>query len=129
MTQPRVLFALAGDIQRQAHARIKYGLFVDALARQGVQIIPYDTTLHGLDRVLMAARVFHPNRHIWRERFWKNIPAFEARSRHLADNILRQKNLDLVLHIVYQKLLRHLHCLLVKNLPARVETCCCVLLR
>jgi glycosyltransferase involved in cell wall biosynthesis len=98
MNQPRILLALVGDIERDAHARTKYGLFADALAQQCGRIIPCDLTLRGAPRILNAIQNFHPNPKRWRERFWKNIPAFEIRSRMIADRALRLRP-DLILQI------------------------------
>jgi glycosyltransferase involved in cell wall biosynthesis len=93
-----ILLALVGDIQLEAHARTKYGLLADALTRQVETVKPCDVSLRWLARYLNALRVFHPNRQIWRERFWKNPLAFEARSRLAAKQVYKH-NPDLVLQI------------------------------
>lgn len=76
----RVFGALVGDVAHEAGARTKYGLFFEALAQRFPVAGVYDATLRGLPRVLNAARVFHPNPSRWKERFYQNLPAFEARS-------------------------------------------------
>lgn len=76
----RVFGALVGDIAHEAGARTKYGLFFEALAQRFPVVGVYDATLQGLPRLLNAARVFHPKPSRWKERFYQNVPAFEARS-------------------------------------------------
>jgi len=80
----RVLVAMVGDVQNEAFARIKYGHFCNALERSGNVVDTLDTSLRGLSRIWNALRCFHPSARIWRERFWKNVPAFEARSRQVS---------------------------------------------
>ncbi|GAB4481252.1 MAG: glycosyltransferase family 4 protein [Anaerolineales bacterium] len=82
--RPRILLALVGDIERDIAARVKYGYFARALNQECGEVQAVDVTLRGLARWLNAARVFHPDFHIWRERFWKNIYTFAPRSRRVA---------------------------------------------
>ena len=86
--RPRVLVTLMGDIDKDA-ARIKYGFLVKALERQLPVVAVHDTTLKGVERLLNALWVFHPNREIWRQRFYKNPAAFRARSRGAAALVRR----------------------------------------
>jgi glycosyltransferase involved in cell wall biosynthesis len=95
---PRILLPLLGDMQREASARIKYGLFADALARQFGTVIPCDVTLRGPMRYLNALQTFHFSYKVWRQRFLKNIAAFEVRSRLVAKQVIRYHP-DLVLQI------------------------------
>lgn len=98
----RVLLALVGDIEREIAAHVKYGYFARALAQECGEVIPVDATLRGLARLWNAALVFHPNQHIWRERFWKNIYTFQSRSRRVARAVQRHKpNLVLQLGAVF----------------------------
>lgn len=90
MSSPRILLALVGDIQNDAHARTKYGLFADELIRQCGEVVSCDMTLRGIPRVFNALQILRPNLQIWRERFWKNIPAFKTRSRMVAEQVRRQ---------------------------------------
>ena len=83
----RVLVAMVGDVQNDAFARIKYGHFCNALERSGVKVDTLDASLRGLSRIWNALRFFHPSTRVWRERFWKNVPAFEARSRQVCHYI------------------------------------------
>lgn len=76
-----------GDIVREPNIRVKYGLLFEAVARRFVLIDVYDANLSGLPRLFNALLHFHPNHHRWRERFYKNIPAFRARSRQLAGRL------------------------------------------
>lgn len=87
MENPKVLLTLVGDLEREDAARVKYGLFALALGRQAGRVKPFDVSLRGPVRWLNALQVFHPNPQIWRERFWKNIQAFELRSNHVARRI------------------------------------------
>lgn len=73
-------------------------MLAEALIRQGQEIIPVDATLRGIPRVFNAIQTFRPNLQEWRERFWKNISAFETRSRLLADQVLFHHP-DLILQI------------------------------
>jgi glycosyltransferase involved in cell wall biosynthesis len=72
---------LVGDIERQAWARVKYGHLFDALGRSVPLVAVEDVGLCGVARLANAARVVHPDRRRWRERFYQNVPAFAARSR------------------------------------------------
>lgn len=81
---PRMLVTLVGDIQKDEFARVKYGLFCEALKRTGAAVETLNANLQGVPRALNAIRVFHPCFSIWRERFWKNVPAFEARSHYIS---------------------------------------------
>ncbi|RLD07789.1 MAG: hypothetical protein DRI32_00185 [Chloroflexi bacterium] len=78
---PRLAGLLAGDIHNQPDAKIKYGLFFEALARQFTLGDIYDASLYGMKRYWNAAKVFHPNLNTWRNRYMQNIPAFRSRSR------------------------------------------------
>ena len=82
-THLRILLALVGDMENDAFARVKYGPFSDALQRAGSIIETSDVSLRGFSRIWNALQVFSPSLSIWRERFWKNLPAFDARSQRL----------------------------------------------
>jgi glycosyltransferase involved in cell wall biosynthesis len=82
--RPRVVGVLVGDIIREPGARTKYGLLFEALARRISVAGVHDATLGGVERLLNALRVAHPNRQVWRERFYQNVPAFGHRSRRAA---------------------------------------------
>ena len=86
---PSLACFLVGDVQREAGARTKYGLLFEALGRhcqvQGI----HDLTLRGPDRWVNLAQTFHPRPRTWKERFYKNLPAFRRRSQ-LAARLVRQ---------------------------------------
>ena len=79
-----VVGILAGDLEHQLDMKVKYGVFFDVLAQHVDLIEVYDASLHGIRRYLNALKVFHPSRHIWKERFFKNVSAFKARSKKVA---------------------------------------------
>lgn len=81
---PRVAGLLVGDIAREPGARVKYGFLFDALARHFELGGVGDVTPRGLDRWVAALAAAHPDRRVWRERFYKNQPAFLGRSRRAA---------------------------------------------
>jgi glycosyltransferase involved in cell wall biosynthesis len=83
----RILVTLIGDVHNDPFARVKYGLFIEALQKSGAKASTLNADLHGFPRVLNAMRTYHPTRSVWRERFWKNVPAFEARSRYVSRHI------------------------------------------
>ncbi len=89
MAKPRVVGALIGDIQREAFARVKYGDLFDRLAQEVDLLAVHDATLRGARRYLNLAQAFHPNRARWKERFYKNLPAFDLRSRQVRDFLKR----------------------------------------
>lgn len=98
MNRPRILLAHVGDIQREDHARIKFGLFADSLAHECGPLSFCDATLRGWRRFFNALQVFSPRFQVWRERFWKNTAAFDTRSRLVARQVQREKP-DLVVQI------------------------------
>ena len=77
----RLAVALTGNIHTDPGTRVKLGFLVQALSRQFHIVAVVDANLSGLPRLLNALRVMHPNRRIWQERFYKNLPTFDARSR------------------------------------------------
>jgi len=77
----RLAVALTGNIHTDPGTRVKLGFLVQAVSRQFHVVDVVDANLSGLPRLLNALRVIHPNRRIWQERFYKNVPAFDARSR------------------------------------------------
>ena len=98
MSNPRIIGTLVGDVIHEAGARTKYGLFFDTLRTHYPVVDVHDATLRGPDRWLNALLMFHPNRHQWRERFYKNIPAFKKRSQRtsaVVDSLADQANLVL----------------------------------
>ena len=82
---PRLLIVMDGDIHNDPEMTIKYQPFINALGRRFPIAGVRDAGLHGLQRVLNAARVWHPDLKKWKARTVKNIPAFIARSKNAAD--------------------------------------------
>jgi glycosyltransferase involved in cell wall biosynthesis len=78
--KPRMAGVLVGDIYKDPGARIKYGAFFDVLAERLPLVEVYDATLSGWSRYWNALLTFSPNSDRWRERFYKNVPAFRLRS-------------------------------------------------
>lgn len=77
----RVAAVMNGDIYGESWARTKYGHLFDALGRRVNLVEVLDVSLSGFERLLNGLMVFHPNRHQWKQRFYKNLPAFRMRSR------------------------------------------------
>lgn len=75
-----LLVLLAGDIRNDPDARTKYGGLATALERHFEHTQVYDVSLKGWRRVYNALQVFHPNLRLWKQRFYKNLPAFRLRS-------------------------------------------------
>jgi glycosyltransferase involved in cell wall biosynthesis len=85
--RPQVAGVVIGDIFREPNAQVKYGFFFEAVKQQFPLVDIYDATLRGPARLFNAVRSFHPNRSYWRERFYKNIWAFQTRSRLVAAHL------------------------------------------
>lgn len=98
--RPRIAGLLIGDIYHEPPARVKYGQFFAALARQFRLVDVCDVKLHGPGRYFNALRTLHPDRKTWRERFYKNILAFRQRSRQ-AKSWVRNlaSDIDVVLQV------------------------------
>jgi hypothetical protein len=97
---PRLIGAVYGDLNASPGTRVKYSILFEALARRYTLAGVFDASLRGLSRYLNALSVFHPDQRVWRERFYKNIPAFQARSQRLNARLRRLDGLaDLVLQV------------------------------
>ncbi len=117
MNDKRILLPLVGDIQKEAHARIKYGYFFDALSPYFKDVIPFDATLRGSNRLINALTVFHPDLRRWKERFWKNPAAFDMRSKMIANQIQKKlPNLVLQIGVTFDATLYH------QNTPLYIYT-------
>lgn len=96
----RVIAMLSGDLKRQPEARIKYGRFFEALAEQVELVGIYDASLKGMERWMNAARTFDIQTKTWKERLYKNVSAFDLRTRHALRYLqFRQGSFDVVLQI------------------------------
>jgi glycosyltransferase involved in cell wall biosynthesis len=89
-TRPRVIGMLVGDLNHQMDMQTKYGAFFDAFAQRFELVDIYDASLKGFDRLINAMQMFHFQKKKWKERFFKNVPAFKRRSTR-ADRYLRQQ--------------------------------------
>ena len=97
--KPRVVGTLVGDVYREPNARTKYLPLFEAL-KQHIQLVDiHDVTLRGVARFFNALQVIHFDRHQWRERFYKNIPAFRTRSKGAVSYL---KTLDGKVDVVLQ---------------------------
>jgi glycosyltransferase involved in cell wall biosynthesis len=98
--RPYVAGVVIGDIFRELSAQVKYGFFFEAIKQQLSLVSVYDATLRGKARLFNALLSFHPNRRQWRERFYKNLWAFGARSRHVAAYLKSVRDqVDVVLQV------------------------------
>jgi glycosyltransferase involved in cell wall biosynthesis len=97
---PLIMLALVGNLAHDRSASVKYGLFHAALETVYGPVETFDATLRGFPRLLNALQMFHPKPWMWRERFWKNVPAFKTRSQ-LAANAVRAGHgqVDVVLQL------------------------------
>ena len=85
----RLSGVIVGDVERNPAAAVKYGYLFDELARSVCLVNIIDASLAGHQRWWNAARTFHPRRRLWKERFYKNVPAFRARSRQVQRQLER----------------------------------------
>jgi glycosyltransferase involved in cell wall biosynthesis len=76
----RLLTTLVGDVRNKADMRAKYGTFFGALAQRVELAGHYDASLRGAARYWNAARSFGLPRTRWKERSFRNEPAFRMRS-------------------------------------------------
>lgn len=81
MKQKRMIGTLVGDVVNDVKAQTKYGHLFYAMEAHFSLTTVYDASLSGSDRWLNAIWAFHINRRRWRNRFYKNVPAFKQRSR------------------------------------------------
>ena len=96
----RMVGLLTGDILRQQDMQTKYGSFFAALATRFELLDIYDVSLKGFDRWMNALQVFSPDLSKWKEHFFKNVPAFETRSRKAQDYVEQFKGkVDFVLQV------------------------------
>lgn len=91
---------MAGDLKRKPELRVKYGIFFETLASQFELVDIYDVSLKGMDRWMNAARSFDIHRKAWKERIYKNVTAFDLRTRR-AVKVLRSRRgqYDVVLQL------------------------------
>ena len=101
MTQNiRIIGTLMGNMETKASDRTKYGLMFEELGKRLNLVEVYSTALSGADKWLNAVQVFHPKKQVWRQRFYKNLPAFRTRSRRTAAYIQRNcANYDLIFQV------------------------------
>lgn len=96
----RVAGALVGDIQRKPDLQIKYGKFFATLGNRFDVMDIYDATLRGGEKYWNALMTFTPSIPRWKQRFFKNVPAFKARSRRAAEHFCKmQDKADVILQL------------------------------
>jgi len=96
----RVVAVLAGDLQHQKDMQAKYGVFFTTLAKYVTLVEVYDANLAGFQRYWNALRSFHPSKRQWKERFFRNVPAFKARSKKVAAHLQSSSDkVDVVLQL------------------------------
>ncbi|MBI9047394.1 MAG: glycosyltransferase family 4 protein [Anaerolineaceae bacterium] len=100
MQEKQITALLYGNLHKDPSKQIKYGMLFDALSSHYPGLDIYNTDLEGLPRLVNAAVSFHPDRQLWKERFYKNLPAFRMRSKGSHAYLTKhQKDIDLVLQI------------------------------
>lgn len=98
--KPHLAGFMLGDLDFDPVASIKYGYLFHALERLYGPIRVFDISLRGPERWWNGLRMFHPNLRRWKERYYKNLEAFVARSRKGA-RLLRnlRGNVDIAIQI------------------------------
>lgn len=81
----RLLCATVGNVDKQPGVGVKLGFLYEAFNNYAKVIDTYDASLKGVDRFTNLVSVFHPNVAIWKERFYKNVPAFRLRSKRFVE--------------------------------------------
>ena len=81
---PRVVGALVGNIFHEPEAHTKYQYLFEAVGHHFPVVGVHDATLRGVARLINALQVIHPDWQRWRERFYKNVSAFQIRSQRAA---------------------------------------------
>src|SRR5512143_2394179 len=96
----RILIALVGILVSQVDMQIKYGALFGALSRRVTIVEHYDARLRGMAQYWNALQTLDPSIKRWRERYFRNVPAFRLRSKKIVHH-LRQISppLDAVLQL------------------------------
>lgn len=98
--RPLIFATLVGDIESDPSNRIKFGDFFQTLANRFPVVEVYNAHLGGMARYVNALHVFSRDKQLWRERFYKNLPAFRQRSQKVVAAISHSSNqIDLILQI------------------------------
>ncbi len=87
--KPRLAGFLATSLEYDPAAATKYGYLFRALEGRYNILDVYDVSLRGLNRLWNGLLTFHPQKRMWKERYFKNLYAFEERSRN-ACRIMRK---------------------------------------
>ena len=82
--QLRLLGFLADGLGRDPAALTKYGLFFQSLGAKFELLGMHEVSLGGYRRLLSGMFNFHPNKRMWKERYYKNIYSFKQRSLNAA---------------------------------------------
>ena len=80
INKPSISVLMMGDPENQASVRTKFSFMLDEVTQQVKLISVFDTNIKGWRRILSMIRNFSPKLYLWRQRFYKNIPAFQDRS-------------------------------------------------
>ena len=91
MAKMRLVGLLAGDLHHQKDMQTKYGPFFAALAGRFDLLDVKDVSLKGFERWMNALRVFNPNFQKWKEHYFKNVPAFQIRSKNVSNYLERMQ--------------------------------------
>ena len=100
----RLLGLLTGGGGKDPADETKYGLFFQALGRHYQMVGTYDVSLRGLSYLWNGLMNYHPNRRLWKERYYKNLYAFAKRSRNavrIQNHLLGQVDLTLQLGVLF----------------------------
>ncbi len=96
----RIAAVMVGDIHRMSDMRVKYGAFFEALSSRFEVVDIFNASLRGLLRYWNALCTFRPSVATWKEHFFKNVPAFQLRSRRVQGHLAHFKSqADVVLQI------------------------------
>jgi glycosyltransferase involved in cell wall biosynthesis len=96
----RVLSALVGNMTSQIDMQTKYSGLFEALSHKVTVAGHYDARLQGVARYWNAVQTFDPSVKRWRERFFRNVPAFRMRSTIFAHHLRRMTPpVDVILQV------------------------------
>ena len=88
----KTVITLCGDLENEPGNQVKYSHLINSL-RQHLEVVEvYNASLQGFDKWFNAFQVFHPKRSIWRQRFYKNVAAFQKMSQKTVAHLSKHKN-------------------------------------
>lgn len=86
-----VFCAVFGDVEAQGSIAVKLRKFFECLNERFLVTEIFDASLQGRDRYLGMLSTFHPDRDIWRQRFYKSTWTFDRRSQRVRKRIASLK--------------------------------------